>query len=401
MRFVLRHSIALLLAAAVAAAAIYAVPPVADAVTGAAPADAELALPWTYALAAPLSNTLDAMTFLSLPRAEAFLGTWLVLLAAVGVLRRGSALRRVLRAAGYALGFVAFVAAVVLLPRPVPRLMIADPDAAVLDYHAHTRASHDGRSGWTLDRVARWHARQGFTASYVTDHNVVFEGTSESAIPLLPGVEWSLHRLHLVAIGPVRPMERRLYGDLERLMNVFPDLHRQGAIAIASLPEYWRNHRQNLERFAEAGIDGFEIVNCAPKAIGLDAAARAEVVRLALRHDLLLVGASDSHGWGLATCVWNVTVPGKGGLRANRVLARWLALVQDRGPAWAAGGTQPWEMLRALSWPERVSWWTWIALVSIYRGPPRRRGQPAGLGILARSLGRSRIPRRAAEERRR
>jgi len=49
-------------------------------------------------------------------------------------------------------------------------------------------------------------------------------------------------------------------------------------------------------------------------------------------------------------------------------------------------------MLRGLTWPERVSWLTWIALVTIYRGVPRRRGQGAGFGILARSLGASDRP---------
>jgi hypothetical protein len=44
-------------------------------------------------------------------------------------------------------------------------------------------------------------------------------------------------------------------------------------------------------------------------------------------------------------------------------------------------------MLRALSWPERISWLTWIALISIWRGMPRRKGQWRGFGILARELG--------------
>ena len=43
-------------------------------------------------------------------------------------------------------------------------------------------------------------------------------------------------------------------------------------------------------------------------------------------------------------------------------------------------------MLRSLSWPERVSWLTWILLVLIYRATPRRAGDAPGLGILARSL---------------
>jgi len=43
-------------------------------------------------------------------------------------------------------------------------------------------------------------------------------------------------------------------------------------------------------------------------------------------------------------------------------------------------------MLRALTWSERVSWLTWIALYLVYMSVPRRKGQNAGLGILARRL---------------
>src|SRR5207302_860184 len=66
--------------------------------------------------------------------------------------------------------------AAVLLPRPVPRLVAADSTLTVIDYHAHTALSHDGRRGWTAQDLAAWHAAQGFGASYVTDHNVVFNG---------------------------------------------------------------------------------------------------------------------------------------------------------------------------------------------------------------------------------
>jgi len=391
-RSVARHLIAFLLAGAVLVSARSAVPPVVDAVTGAAPGgDVELVRPLGYVLAAPLSNVLDALTFLSVARAQALVATCLALLALAGLLRRGVWRRRLLRAVLWPFGFVALAAAAVLLPRPAPRLVRIDPAAAVIDYHVHTRDSHDGRWDWTPARVARWHARQGFTATYITDHNRVFSGSDDAAIPLLPGVEWSLHQLHLLAIGPVREIDRARYsGTLDRMMGVFEELHGQGALTIGSIPEYWRYHRENLERFAAEGIDGFEIVNCAPTAIGFDSAARAGVVRLARQHDLLLVGASDSHGWGMVTCVWNLTVPGARGVQANRVLARPLALWQDRGPAWAALPSQGWGMLRTLSWPERVSWLTWIALVTIYRMLPRREGQAAGLGILARSLGRAR-----------
>src|SRR2546422_1728065 len=103
-------------------------------------------------------------------------------------------------------------------------------------------------------------------------------------------------------------------------------------------------------------------------------------------NDLLVTGASDNHGWGMVTCVWNVTHPGEQGFKANHVFARPLALAQGDLPAWNAAVTQPWLMLRGLSGSERVSWLTWIAVVTLYLAQPRRQGQPAGLGILARSV---------------
>ena len=127
-------------------------------------------------------------------------------------------------------------------------------------------------------------------------------------------------------------------------------------------------------------------MNCAPKAIGFTPEARHDVVELAGQHDLLLTGASDNHGWGRVTCVWNVTHPGARGVHANHIFARPLALAQGTLAPWNAGVTQPWLMFRSLGWAERVSWLTWITVVLLYRAQPRRQGQRAGFGILARSV---------------
>jgi hypothetical protein len=171
------------------------------------------------------------------------------------------------------------------------------------------------------------------------------------------------------------------------MVGLFAALHAQGAIAIASLPEYWRNHWDDLDLFVAAGVDGFEIVTCAPKALEFPSADRRAVIALAAHHDLLVTGASDNHGWGKVTCVWNLAKEGAHGFHDNQVLARPIALAQGDLPSWNAAYTQPWLMLRGLSWPERVSWLTWIALISIWRGMPRRKGQWRGFGILARELG--------------
>ena len=388
-----RHLLAITLAGLVLAGALWSLPPIVDAVTGSAPGDAELALPFWYSGLAPLSNVLDMLTFLSLDRAIVFLAVWMIVLAGVGAASPTSRTRRqrIVRALAGPAVVVVLVAATVLLPRPVPRLILIAPQSGgttILDYHAHTEASHDGRGGWTAERLGAWHAAQGFTAAYVTDHNVVFARRVDQPIPLLPGVEWSVHRQHVIAIGAVRDLDRERYqGDTRRLLTLFGDLHRQGAIGIASLPEYWRNHREELDAFVASGVDGFEIVNCAPKALGFRAADRRDVTALAARHDLLVTGASDNHGWGKVTCVWNVSVPGGSGFRANRVITRSIALAQGSSAAWSAPLSQPWLMLRSLTASERISWLTWILVLSIYRSVPRRLGQKAGLGILARSLG--------------
>jgi hypothetical protein len=387
MNLVRRHPIALALIALVLISALRPLPPLVDPGSGAPPVDADLVRPVLYTLLAPVSNLLDALTFLSLERAKAFLLGWTAVLVLWGLLRRGTIRRRLVAAVLGPLAVVLLGVAAVVLPRPVPRLVAADSTLTVIDYHAHTARSHDGRRGWTLADLADWHAVQGFGASYVTDHNVVFNGGGDEAIRLLPGVEWSVYDQHVVALGAVAPVERGVYGrDTRAMLSLFAALHGQGAIGIASLPEYWRNHWGDLDDFATAGADGFEIVNCAPKAIGFPAAARAQVLRLAEARDRLVVGASDNHGWGKVTCVWNLSSPSAHGYRSNRVIARPIALAQGEWQPWTAVYTQPWLMLTGLSWSERSSWITWVLVILIYRAVPRREGDPAGIGILARSL---------------
>jgi len=208
-----RHPIAIGLLALLLVTAFHPLPPLVDAVTDSPPGDVELVLPTSYVVLAPLSDTLDALTFLSMGRAYWVLVVWAVALAAWGATRSGSVLRRISLALAGPTVIVLLCGAAVLLPRPVPRLVAADSVGTVIDYHAHSEASHDGRRGWTFARLAAWHARQGFQASYVTDHNVIFNLSITDPIRLLPGVEWSVYRQHVVALGPVQPIVRDSFGS--------------------------------------------------------------------------------------------------------------------------------------------------------------------------------------------
>ena len=394
MNFLRRHPLAFALTILVVAGAFAPLPAVVDAVTGAPAGDADLSHPALYVVIAPISDLLDAVTFLSLSRAIWFLVCWVAVLAGLGALLPGTRARRMLRAVLGVIIPLAVAAAAVLLPRPVPRLVATElPESglAIIDYHSHTERSHDGRAGWTLERLAQWHAEQGFQAAYVTDHNTPFVGSNDDGpIPLLPGVEWSVYQQHMVVLGTVTAIDLAPYShDTPGMVGLFAAMHDQGALAIASLPEYREHHWADLDQFVAGGVDGFEIVNCAPKALGFSSGERQAVITLARRHDLLVTGASDNHGWGKVTCVWNLAHEGAHGFSGSHVLARPIALAQGDAAASTAAVSQLWLMFRGLSWPERISWLTWIALIWIYRAMPRRKGQAAGLGILARTLGAS------------
>ena len=155
MNLLRRHPIAFVLLALVVVSAIDPLPALVDAATGAPPADADLARPLGYVAAAPLSDVLDALTFLSLDRARALLAVWAVALAAWGALRPAAPRRRAVRALLGPVALLALGGATVTLPRSVPRLVTSDSALTVIDYHAHTSASHDGRRGWTALDLAR------------------------------------------------------------------------------------------------------------------------------------------------------------------------------------------------------------------------------------------------------
>src|SRR5207237_5027218 len=122
MKLLRRYPITFTLLALVIISALAPLPPLVDAVTGAPPYDVDLVRPASYTLLAPLSDVLDALTFLSMGRAWWLLLVWVIGLAVWGVARSGSRPRRLLRASLGPLAVVALGVAAVLLPRPVVQL---------------------------------------------------------------------------------------------------------------------------------------------------------------------------------------------------------------------------------------------------------------------------------------
>src|SRR2546430_8506578 len=138
-----RHPIATALAFRLLVTAFHPLPPLVDAITGSAPGDVDLDRPTMYVALAPLSNTLDALTFFSAARAAWAVVVWVLVLAAWGALRAGTRRPRVVRALAGAPTLLVMGVAKVFLPRPVPRLPTTDSGPPLIGYHRDHAASHD------------------------------------------------------------------------------------------------------------------------------------------------------------------------------------------------------------------------------------------------------------------
>jgi hypothetical protein len=181
-----------------------------------------------------------------------------------------------------------------------------------------------------------------------------------------------------VLLGDSLPVDRsRFNSSLDALLSLLRiSDSAYGALSIASLPEYRRNHWERLDTLVAAGLDGFEIVNASPKANELTRADRDSVIRVAQSRDRLVLGVSDSHGWGATSMVWNlVRTPGiepgsdrcgailrrlHDGFRAVQVIERHRLRPDDWWPGWLTPVGVVWETWRSMGWPLTAAWIAWI-----------------------------------------
>jgi len=301
-----------------------------DAATGEPLRDFALAFPLAHLLLTPFSAAADYLTFNSARQDKvlvfyllaAYWAAWLALRRRERRTAPASALHGAAKAAGgyllYLAAVAGFLAWAALSQRPMARLLAAHPDDLVLDFHSHTNRSHDGRGSFGPRQNMAWHTQAGFSAGFITDHNVITasaearqisrEEHASTGYRSLFGEEVSLYRAHVVALAPKEWIYNRPYdGDREGLRRFLGDCGgRFGALCVLSLPEYWLHHWEELDQLADWGARGVEIVNSAPIALDFPADKRREVVDLCRRRNLFLAGAADNHGWSRAAYVWNV-----------------------------------------------------------------------------------------------
>lgn len=391
--------IALGLTIALLGARLAAVPALSDPVSGPVSPSLHLVTPWIYLLLAPLFTLWDGASMLSMTRLRGLLVGLVALYLLwriVRVVRGGRGSFSWLRELGVlvlSLGLLAaFLVTGAVWHRSMLSLAGAGPEEVVVDFHSHTNVSHDVRNTWMRGYDAeanrRWHRRAGFDAVFITDHNTI-EGLkpsdrgagteSQPKHPVLcPGIEVSAWRSHIVLLGDSLPVDQARYNSslpaLLTLLRESDSLY--GSLSVASLPEYRRNHWSRLDTLVSAGLDGFEIVNAAPKANELTRAERDSVIALARAMNRFVVGVSDSHGWGATSMVWNLVrvpeVKRQGdtcaallrrlgdGFPAVRIVERHRLRPDAWWPMWLTPIGVVWETWRSMGWALTAAWLVWI-----------------------------------------
>jgi len=377
-------------------ARLTAVPALTDPVSGPAPPSLHLATPTGYLVLAPLFTLWDGASMPSMSRLRGLL----IGLALLYLLwrswrafrpRRGHSLMRELRTLAVSLVLLlTFLITGAIWHRPMLALAGVERGELVVDFHSHTNVSHDVRNTWMrgFDTEAnrRWHNRAGFDAVFITDHNTVagLKGHSQSPNQpvVCPGIEVSAWRSHIVLLGDSLPVDQGRYNSsldaLLTLLRVSDSAY--AALSVASLPEYRRNHWGRLDTLVAAGLDGFEIVNAAPKANEITRMDRDSVIKVARARNRFVVGVSDSHGWGATNMVWNlVRVTGtqtgsdrcgavlrrlQDGFGAVQVIERHRLRPDDWWPMWLTPAGLLWETWRSMGWTLTAAWIAWIWLVA-------------------------------------
>lgn len=396
--------------------ALFSIPPIRDAATMERVAEAELVRSAGYVLLAPLLNVFDVLTLLSVRQHIALLITlfigyalwwrWRGRVMPPTVTPARRAARVVARVGLAVLALLAVYFGGALLPRPMAAIEV-QPNIVVIDFHAHTRFSHDGRPDWTPEDVRAWHRNAGFDAAYVSDHRT-FEGARDGwsnnpdlagqGVSLLPAIEVVWKGEHVNVLDADR-MYRGIFNAT--LRDIDEDALRLASSVAGNEPVIIETLPGDLSRMIPArgpgtmGVRAIELIDGAPRGLGQVRRERARILTLADSLDLALVAGSNHHGWGRTATGWTLmSLPGwrgetperlafiiaatirRGGHGTTRVVERYVA---DTESGIALPLTAPlvaWGMLRTLSVEERIAWLAWgLALFLLSRLTMlRRRG---------------------------
>jgi len=413
--------LAVAIIALLALSAAWAIDPIRDAATGGSVPQATLDRSAGYLLLAPISAILDTITLLSVRQHVALVVT-LVLGWAIWwwwsrrstdlAIPPGRRTVRIVARVGIALvGLIGLYAIAVMVPRPMAALRTEGPAILAIDFHAHTRHSHDGRWNWEAEDVRRWHRKAGFDVAYISDHRT-FEGAREgwannptqagTETLLLPAIEavWQGEHVNIL------DADRMYRGILDApLRDIDTEALRLASLVPGNEPVLIQTIPGDLSKVVSAkghgtaGVRAIELIDGSPRGLAQGRQQRARILDIADSANLALVAGSDHHGWGHAASGWTLMILSNwraappeevsraiaatlraGGRGSTKVVERYVANTDQPALVPFTVPLVLWGMLRTLSVDERIVWFAWVAALLLLwgvRGMRRRRaGEP-------------------------
>jgi len=217
-------------------------------------------------------------------------------------------------------------------PFPAVRLVPQDKDTILIDFHSHTYFSHDGLA--SPDENTRWHLNHNFSAWFITEHwkrhnSEFLENLSREtlfATTVLGGEEVSdnIRNLFLVLGGNTSFFESRWLPTKELVSRA----HSEKGIVIAT--RWWKVYTP-LNDLIAAGVDGFEAANAGHP--NLTDSKRQDLLRISSATSLIIISASDWHGWGNFCRTWNaIRIPGWKNMTYEEKRSSILNALRDKKP---------------------------------------------------------------------
>jgi hypothetical protein len=155
-----------------------------------------------------------------------------------------------------------------------------------IDLHVHTCHSHDSTT--TLNQVITYSKKRGLDGVAITDHDVatVSPRLAQKAknLVVIPGVEVTTSRGHVVALNITKPIPRELNPS-----ETIEMIHEAGGIAVAAHPTVFY---KGLRGQVDSDFDAVEVVNASAFPFFLSTYLSR---KLAARLDLPQTAGSDAH----------------------------------------------------------------------------------------------------------
>jgi hypothetical protein len=198
------------------------------------------------------------------------------------------------------LGFITFIAFIIILPLPVVHIK-APAEWLRVDFHSHTWASWDGCVSPYTNLL--FHKQSGYDCFFVTEHNNTDSYHEFSPLDQLhtvfPGAEiLSTDEIRYLVLSDRKFSSEEF--DNKNFRDAVVAAHKKGYLVI--MPHY--PQRGRWEYLASLDVDGFEIYDSGNHRIS--SAEQAELIRFCKKRNLLMTSSTDYHGWSTFSDGWTL-----------------------------------------------------------------------------------------------